>query len=172
MFEKEELIGEMGKLRSFALRLTKNPQNAEDLLQSTLLRALEKSDHFQNGTNLFSWTSKLMFNIFVSGYRQRKKFETQYDPAPYIDRLSVLPSQEACVDLATVREGMKRLTDEHREILVIICINGMSYEEASKKLSIPIGTIRSRLSRARDQLQDVLSPRPAARAATACHLGS
>jgi RNA polymerase sigma-70 factor, ECF subfamily len=160
MFQQEALVNEMGKLHKFALRLTKDSHNAEDLLQSTMLRALEKKEYFQSGTNLFSWASKVMFNLFVSGYRQKKKFETQYDPAPYIDRMPVGPSQEAYVDLATVTESIKRLSTEHREIFQLICVKGVRYEEASEMLNIPIGTVRSRLSRARHQLQGVLAPTP------------
>ncbi|HYD18070.1 MAG TPA: sigma factor, partial [Patescibacteria group bacterium] len=66
MFEQKALIGEMENLRRFALRLTRNASDAEDLVQSTLLRALEKQDYFETGTNLFSWTSKIMFNLFAS----------------------------------------------------------------------------------------------------------
>jgi RNA polymerase sigma-70 factor (ECF subfamily) len=158
MFHQSALVKETTNLRKFALRLTKNAHDAEDLVQSTLLRALEKQDYFQTDTNLFSWTSKIMFNLFVSGYRQKKKFGTQYDPAPYIDQLSAGPSQEASTDLVTVRESMKRLSPEHREILILVCVQGMQYEEASKLLQIPVGTVRSRLSRARKQLQDMLTP--------------
>jgi RNA polymerase sigma-70 factor (ECF subfamily) len=160
MFAQQELINEMGRLRKFALRLTKNAHSAEDLLQSTLLRALEKKDFFQSETNLFSWTSKMMFNIFVSGYRHARRFETQYDPAPYIDRISVGASQEAHTDLVTVNEAMKLLSSEHRKILLLVCIKGMSYEETAEMLQIPMGTVRSRLSRARSQLQEILAPVP------------
>ncbi len=160
MFQQEALIDEMGKLRKFALRLTKNTHNAEDLLQSTLLRALEKKQHFHDGTNLFSWTSKIMFNLFVTGYRHKKRFDTQYDPAHYIDRMSVGPTQEAHVDLIAVGEGMERLSPEHREALMLVAVHGMSYESAAKALHIPVGTVRSRLSRARNHLQNVLAPVP------------
>ncbi len=160
MFQQEALIQEMSRLRKFAHRLTKNAQNAEDLLQATMLRALEKKEYFQSGTNLFSWTAKIMFNLFVSGYRRKSKFETQFDPAPYIDQMSVAPSQEAHVDLGTVSAGMELLSVEHREILLLICVQGMSYEETSTMLKIPVGTVRSRLSRARSHLQDILSPVP------------
>ena len=157
MFQQNALISEMPKLRKFALRLTKKAHNAEDLLQSTMLRALEKNEHFLEETNLFSWTSKIMFNLFVSGYRQKKKFETQYDPEPYINKMSVEPSQEAYVDLITVNNSMKLLSAEHRDILFMVCIKGMSYEETSNKLQVPVGTVRSRLSRARNHLQDLLN---------------
>ncbi len=156
MFQEQALINEIGKLRRFALGLTKNTQNADDLFQSTILRALEKKDYFLDGTNLFSWTSKMMFNLFVSGYRHRKKFETRYDPAPYIDKVSVGPAQEGCADLHIVMDYIHRLCPEHQEVLQLVCVDGLSYEEAAQALSIPVGTVRSRLSRAREHLQAAL----------------
>ncbi len=163
MFQQQELVHEIEDLRRFALRLTRNASDAEDLVQSTMLRALEKNNYFQDNTNLFSWTSKIMFNLFVSQYRHKKKFETQHDPALYIDQASEDPGQEASVDLATVRASMKKLSAEHREILVLVCIQGLKYDDVSEMLKIPIGTVRSRLSRARKQLQDMLtSPSPSA----------
>src|SRR4051812_17908649 len=118
MFQNHELIAQSPNLHKFALRLTRNANDAEDLMQATLLRAIEKKDYFQQDTNLFGWTSKIMFNLFISNYRQ-KKFETQYDPEPYIQQVSIGPSQEASVDLVTVSKGMERLSPEHREILVL-----------------------------------------------------
>ena len=132
MFQQEALIDEMDKLRRFAMRLTKNIHNAEDLLQATMLRSLEKREHFQSDTNLFSWTSKIMFNLFVSDYRRKKKFETQYDPATYIDKVTVGPSQEAHVDLLAAQSNMKLLSSEHQEILLLVCVKEMTYDEASK----------------------------------------
>jgi RNA polymerase sigma-70 factor (ECF subfamily) len=158
MFKQEAIVSEVASLRKFALRLTKNGSDAEDLVQSTVMRALEKSDYFQDGTNLFSWSSKIMFNLFVSQYRHRNKFETQYDSTPYLEQIITGPSQESCTDLAIVRENMGRLSREHREILVRVCVQGMSYEEVAELLKVPVGTVRSRLSRARQQLQDLLAP--------------
>ncbi len=156
MFTQEALVGEIDNLRRFALRLTRNVSDAEDLLQGTLVRALEKKDYFEENTNLFSWASKIMFNLFASQYRRKKRFETQYDPVPYIEQVSVGPSQEITADLSKVRDSMKQLTKEHREMLILVCIRGMRYEEVSEMLQIPVGTVRSRLSRARKQLQDLL----------------
>jgi RNA polymerase sigma-70 factor, ECF subfamily len=161
MFEQKALIGEMENLRRFALRLTRNASDAEDLVQSTLLRALEKQDYFETGTNLFSWTSKIMFNLFASQYRRKKKFETQYDPEPYLAHAQVGPSQEVTADLSKVKEAMKQLSQEHRDMLVLVCIRGLRYEEVSEMLQIPVGTVRSRLFRARKQLQEVLDTTPA-----------
>jgi RNA polymerase sigma-70 factor, ECF subfamily len=156
MFKHAALVHEMPNLRKFALRLTRNTHEAEDLVQSTLLRAIEKQALFEENTNLFSWTSKIMFNLFVTGYRRKKKFESQYDPEPHILATSVSAAQEDTVDLALVRVAMKRLSREHREILVLVCIKGMQYEEVSEFLQIPVGTVRSRLSRARARLQDLM----------------
>lgn len=156
MFAQEALIEEMPGLRKFALRLTGNSSDAEDLLQSTVLRALEKNNLFQTDTNLFKWTSKIMFNIFVSEYRRKVKFETQYDPESYLERESVDADQESKVELKKVQEAMSLLTGDHRDILVMVCVKGMSYLEVAESLQIPVGTVRSRLSRARDQLQEIL----------------
>ncbi len=156
MFNNATLIEESVKLRKFALRLTHNASDADDLLQATLLRALEKRDMFETGTSLFKWTSKIMFNLFVSEYRRKSRFETQYDPESYINSLSVRPQQESVSDLKTVSHAMKQLSQEHQEILVLVCVKELRYEEAASLLGIPVGTVRSRLSRARDTLQRLL----------------
>lgn len=156
MFTQQALIDEMEGLRRFAIRLTGNTADAEDLTQSTILRALEKKDYFQEGTNLFKWTSKIMYNMFVSEYRRKTKFETQYDPEDYIQKQAVDSDQEVKAELNSVSEAMQDLSDEHREILVMVCVKGMQYQEVSDLLDIPVGTVRSRLSRARNRLAEIL----------------
>ncbi len=152
MFKQAELIKEMDNLRKFACRLTNNPVEADDLLQSTVLRAIEKKDYFETGTNLFSWTSKIMFNLFVTDYRRKTKFESQYDPEPLIAARSVEADQQTKTELKAVSRAMELLSAEHKEILVLVCVKGMQYQEVADMLEIPVGTVRSRLSRARAQL--------------------
>ena len=118
MFKQDALVTEMTNLRKFALRLTGNMCDAEDLLQSTVLRALEKKHLFQADTDLFKWTSKIMFNLFVSSYRRRVKFETQYDPESFLESRSVEPEQESKIELTKVGEAMNFLSPDHKEILV------------------------------------------------------
>lgn len=156
MFTDNQLISEMDRLRKFALRLTKNEANADDLLQNTVLRAYEKKHLFQEGSNVFSWTSKIMYNLFVSEYRRKVKFESQYDPEPAINSMTANIDFDDQMMLQEVGEAMKHMTDEHREILVMICVQGMKYEETAQKLNIPVGTVRSRLSRARNILMDAM----------------
>lgn len=157
MFNNNELVKESDKLRKFAYRLTRNTPDAEDLLQSTLLRAIEKKHLFEEGTNLFSWSSKIMYNQFVSAYRRKVKFETQYDPESFIERESIDATQDTTMELKDVDRAMDDISDEHREVLVMICAKGMRYAEVSEALQIPVGTVRSRLSRARESLQDAMS---------------
>jgi RNA polymerase sigma-70 factor (ECF subfamily) len=156
MFSQDSLVSEIPRLQKFALRLTRKKADADDLVQMTCLRALEKSDYFEEGTNLFSWTATIMYNIFVSAYRRRTKFETQYDPNEYIDRESVAPAQDFVLELSEVKNAMEELSPDHSQIIIMVCMKGMRYDEAGEILKIPTGTVRSRLSRARKQLEDIM----------------
>ena len=167
MFNPSALVPEIVKLQKFAWRLTKNSADADDLVQSTCLRALEKSHHFEQGTNLFSWTSKIMFNLFISDYRRKTKFETPFDPEIFLAKESIKAAQDVDAEISDVKRAMMKLNPEHRQMLILICAQGMSYCEVSDMLQIPIGTVRSRLSRAREQLQIIMdkpSPEAAAQA--------
>jgi len=157
MFNNQDLVSESEKLQKFAYKLTQNKSDADDLLQSTLLRAIEKKHLFQDNTNLFSWSSKIMYNMFVSAYRRRTKFETQYDPERYIERESVEASQDVKMELNDVENAMNNISKDHREILTLVCVKGMQYAEVSEALQIPVGTVRSRLSRAREALMTEMS---------------
>lgn len=153
MFNNKELLSEMDSLKRFALKLTRNASDADDLTQATLLRALEKRHLFTPDTNLLGWTSRIMYHLFVSEYRRKVKFETQYDPENYIAAWSVDATQESTVELQQVNDAMNSLSGDHREILVMVCVKGMPYADVSEALKIPVGTVRSRLSRARESLQ-------------------
>ncbi len=156
MFAQNSLVEQTGRLQKFAYKLTRNKSDADDLVQSTCLRALEKNESFEDGTNLFGWTSKIMYNLFVSDYRRRTKFESQYDPDIYLDKEVVMPMQDVILEAENVKRAMLHLSNDHNEVLVMICVKGMSYQEVSDELDISIGTVRSRLSRARERLQIIM----------------
>ena len=156
MFTDNQLISEMDRLSKFAMRLTRNNADAEDLLQNTILRAYDKKHLFKEGSNVFSWTSKIMYNLFVSDYRRKVKFTSQYDPEPYIANESVDAKHDDQIMVQEVGEAMRQLSPEHQEILMMVCVQGMQYEETAEALDIPIGTVRSRLSRARSILADLI----------------
>lgn len=157
MFSHSALIDQMDGLRRFALRLTRDPADADDLLQSTVLRAYEKKHLFEDGSNLFGWTSKIMFNLFVSEYHRKVRYSTQHDPQPYIEHESVSADQEMKIALQEVSYAMDEISPDHRDILIMVCVKGMQYAEVSEALQIPIGTVRSRLFRARECLQNALT---------------
>ena len=157
MITSKDILENKNALKLFALRLTKgNRADADDLLQNTILRTLEKQHLFEEGTSFFRWASKVMFNIFATDYRRKVKFDTQYDPESYLENESVEPDQEILTDWHKVQGTITTLPTHHRDIITMICIQGMSYQEAAESLDIELGTVRSRLSRARAALQNRL----------------
>lgn len=161
MFTNQALIQHSDRLNNFAYKLTHNKTEAEDLLQATLLKAIEKKHLFQENTNLYSWVSKIMYNMFVTAYRRRTKFESQYDPEPYIAQQSISAPQDIQMEMRKVEDAIDRLSEEHKEIILLICIKGHSYASVSEMLQIPVGTVRSRLHRAREALQHAVDTPPA-----------
>lgn len=153
MLTNQQLVAEMPGLRKFAYKLTGNVANAEDLLQNTLLRALEKKALFEDGLSVFSWVSKMMYNLFVSDYRTKVRFESQYDPELAIANASVTPDYETTRQVEQVGKAMHSLPETQRDVLMMVCIHNMSYEDVAAKLNVPVGTVRSRLSRAREALK-------------------
>jgi RNA polymerase sigma-70 factor (ECF subfamily) len=154
MFDNAELIDQLDNLRKFALTLTGNIPDAEDLVNATVLRAIEKNEMFETGTDLHAWTSKIMFNLFATQYRRRARLEEKVEPVALVDNEELnTPQQETVVELSLVSKAIDRLSDEQRQILIMICVQEMKYEEVAEALNIPIGTVRSRLSRARENLQ-------------------
>lgn len=155
MFMNNQLITEMPKLHKFAIRLTHNRADSEDLLQSTLLKAIEKKDRFETGSNLFAWTSKIMFNQFLNNCR-RKKHDTHYDPQEAINRARVDETQSLHMDCYKVGQAFDTLSPDHKDVVVKICLEGKSYARAAAETGVPVGTVRSRLSRARDILKEAV----------------
>jgi RNA polymerase sigma-70 factor (ECF subfamily) len=157
MFQPQELVPEITRLHKFALHLTGNVADAEDLVQSTALRALENKHQFKDGTDVFKWCSKIQFNLFVSGYRRRVKFESQYDPEPIIQMQKTPANQYQRMRCIEANEAMQKMNKEHSQVLNAICVNGVKYKHLAKELGVPVGTVRSRLYRARKNLQEALS---------------
>lgn len=158
MITSKDILENMKALSLFALKLSKGNKNeAEDLLHTTIVRALEKQHLFETGTNFFKWASKIMFNIFATQYRHHVRYDTQFDPEPYLLSEAVEPVQENATDWNKIEKTMVELPAHHRQIITMICINGLSYQEAAEELKIEMGTVRSRLSRAKENLQELLS---------------
>ena len=153
-------------LYSVALRLTRDEQNAEDLVQDTYLRALRFFDRFEYGTNLRAWLLRIMTNIFVNGYRRRQKEKQLAEQVEQGSAAEVLLSSAAVGQLRypenQVMTGLLRrelvralddLPEDFRVPMVLADVYGFSYREISDIQECPIGTVMSRLHRARKSLQ-------------------
>ncbi|WP_169194045.1 sigma-70 family RNA polymerase sigma factor [Devosia sp. MC1541] len=153
-----KVIDHLPDLRRYALTLAREPQNAEDLVQETLVRAYEKRRSFKIGGSLKTWLMSIMHNCFVDGYR-RSVVRTSADKAR-VGSVSYPPNQDDAVQLSEVRRGFLLLSDEQREALHLIAIEGLTYPEAAQVLNVPEGTLLSRVSRARKALRsgELLNP--------------
>jgi RNA polymerase sigma-70 factor (ECF subfamily) len=152
---RNELLAEIKNLRAFAISLSGSISLADDLVQEALLRAWSKSDRFQPGTSLRAWLFTILRNIYYSNYRKRAR-EVQDSDGLYARRLTVPGDQESHLDLQDFRKAMAKLPAEQREVLTLIGASGLSYEEAAAICKVEIGTIKSRLSRARSKLVELL----------------
>ncbi|HEV3042855.1 MAG TPA: sigma-70 family RNA polymerase sigma factor [Roseiarcus sp.] len=153
---KDALVAEIPNLRAFAASLSGSVTLADDLVQDALLRAWSNSDKFQAGTNLRAWLFTILRNAYYSHYRKRAR-EVQDTDSVYSGRIAVAGDQESHLDLADFRKALAKLPAEQREALTMIGATGLSYEEAAEICGVAIGTIKSRLNRARTKLAELLS---------------
>lgn len=151
---------EIPKLRRYARALTRDPVRADDLVQDCLLRALEKSHLWQADTDLRAWLFTIMHNQHVNvvrrGIRQGISVPVE-DVAPL---LPVPATQATALSLRDLDRAMQKLPDEQRQVLLLVGLEGMHYEEVASILHIPVGTVRSRLSRGREALRHLMSVQP------------
>ena len=151
---KKLLLAVAPALRRFAISLTRDPTTADDLVQDTLLRAWRSRARFEKGTNFEAWTFTILRNVYYSS--QRKRFEVQDEDGSYAARLSSPPDQAGRLDLQDVHAALDRLAPIMRETLVLVAIEGLSHEEAAAAMNCQVGTVKSRVWRARDQLARAL----------------
>ncbi len=152
---KTGLLSAVPSLRAFAVSLSQNSDRADDLVQETLVKAWDKQSSFQPGTNLKAWLFTILRNEFYSQMRKRGR-EIQDSDGALTARLAVHPSQHGSMDLDDFRNALERLPEDQREAIILIGASGFSYEEAAEICGCAVGTIKSRVSRARTRLQELL----------------
>jgi len=152
---KNDLLGAIPSLRAFAVSLSQNADRADDLVQETLVKAWDKHASFQPGTNMKAWLFTILRNEFYSQMRKRGR-EVQDSDGVMTGRLAVHPSQHGLLDLDDFRAALACLPEDQREAIILIGASGFSYEEAAQICGCAVGTIKSRVSRARTRLQDIL----------------
>lgn len=159
---QSRMIELLPRLRRFALALTGEKDKADDLVQDTCERALAHLDQWKPGTSLDSWMYRIAQNIWVDHHRSRKTRGEQFqlDEAENIAGEDGRNVTESRLTLAAVNEGIARLPPDQQVLIAMVCVEGISYKEAASILDIPIGTVMSRLSRARQALYAALIEAP------------
>jgi RNA polymerase sigma-70 factor (ECF subfamily) len=151
---RKDLVTLVPKLRRFALTLTGNKPDADDLVQSACVKALKNVDQFREGTRMDSWMYRIIQTLWIDDRRRAKTRGAALDPeaASLSDegRAARLPEDRMMLDMARVAMGA--LPEKQRLVLSLVAIEGLSYKETADVLEVPVGTVMSRLSRARDAL--------------------
>jgi RNA polymerase sigma-70 factor, ECF subfamily len=153
---REALLAAVPNLRAFAISLCGSMDRADDLVQETLLRALANIHSFQRGTNMSAWLFTILRNLFRSEYRKRRR-EVEDSDGSYAERMKSHPEQTGRVEFAEFREALAKLPPDQREALILVGASGFSYEEAAAICDCAIGTIKSRVNRARTRLAELMS---------------
>lgn len=151
-----EILATLPTLRAFAVSLCGNVDRADDLVQETIVRAISNIDSFQPGTNLPAWLFTILRNLFRSEYRKRRR-EVEDPEGNYVASLKSYPEQESRMELDELRDALDELPADQREALVLVAASGFSYQEAADICGCAVGTIKSRVNRARSRLAELMS---------------
>ena len=150
-----QILQALPHLRAFAISLTGDLPKADDLVQEAILRALSNLDRFEPGTNMRAWLFTILRNLFLTECRRRRR-EVEDVEGAISGRVPVLPEQGARLDMQDLQAALAKLKPNHREALLLIAAQGLSYEETAQICGTNIGTIKSRVNRARSHLAELL----------------
>ena len=151
----EGVVACLPSLRPFAVSLTRSVEQAEDLVQETVLKAISKQGQFEAGTNLQSWLFTIMRNLFCSVYR-RAKHEVEDADGSYAAAMIAIPDHEDRIMLRDLAMALARLPQGQREAILLVGVKGMTYADAAQALECAVGTIQSRVNRARNRLAELM----------------
>ena len=170
--ERDVMLAAVPNLRAFAMSLSGNVDRADDLVQGTLMRAIANINTFQPGTNMQAWLFTILRNLFRSEFRKRRR-EVEDADGSYADSLASAPQQHGGLEFKELLAALAKLPLVQREALLLVGASGFSYDEAAAICGIAVGTIKSRVSRARTFLAQLLmldsagktvrTPRPSVR---------
>lgn len=156
-----DLVGELPRLRRYARALTGDRHRADDLVQDTIERALRKAPLWRRGSRLDAWLLTLMHNIFINQWRVgHAGANLPLDDLPA--EPATRPLQTDALELRDLQAALLRLPPEQRGVLLLVTLEEKTYEEAAAILDLPLGTVMSRLARARERLRRELAGEPAA----------
>ncbi len=153
---RAELLAAVPSLRHFALSLARQGDRADDLVQETLLKAWTNIDRFEPGTNLHAWLFTILRNQFHTEHRKRQR-EVEDPEGNYAAQLLTMPEQPGRIALTELEAALDRLPPEQREALVLVGVEGLAYDEVAKICATQVGTVKSRVNRARNKLAEMLA---------------
>lgn len=158
---RQELVALLPRLRRFAYALSGSLEDAEDVVQSACEKALTRLHQFELGSRLDSWMFQIVRTTWIDKVRYARRRETTSDPST-LDNLHfdarIEQQTEAREHLAIIRDQIAKLSEDQRTVLGLVTVDGMSYQNAAQTLGVPIGTIMSRLARARRKLAEAIDP--------------
>lgn len=152
---RERLAGCLPKLRAFAISLTRNTSQADDLVQETILKAWSNMDKFDPATNLEAWLFTILRNTYYSALRKSRREVPDPDGA-HAATLYESPAHDGRLAMGDFQRAFDQLSPEHREVLILVGASGYSCEEAARMMGVATGTVKSRASRARKRLAELL----------------
>ena len=152
---REELVEHLPAMRAFAISLTRNGAIADDMVQDTVVKAWANIDKFEVGSNMRAWLFTILRNTFYSDQRKRKR-EVQDTDGNFAATLSEKPDHDGRLAMAEFEQAFVQLKTEQREALMLVGAMGFSYEEAALTCDVALGTVKSRVNRARQKLGEIL----------------
>ena len=152
---RNELLACVPALRAFAISLAGSIDRADDLVQEALTRAIANINRFTPGTSLQAWLFTILRNFFYTEERKRRR-EIEDPEGGMASRLAVLPEQQGRLEFQDLLTALAKLSDEQRETLLMVGTHGISYEDAAKITGVPVGTVKSRVNRARVRLAELM----------------
>lgn len=156
---KSELLAAIPSLRAFAMSLCGNMDRADDLVQETLMKEWSNLHSFAEGSNMSAWLFTILRNLFYSEYRKRRR-EVADPEGQFAARLASAPAQMGHMDFLDFKMALQKLPPDQREALILVGASGLSYEEAAGICGCAIGTMKSRVNRARNRLTELLAVQP------------
>jgi RNA polymerase sigma-70 factor (ECF subfamily) len=152
---RDEVVGLIPALRAFAWSLSHNGSDADDLVQDTLIKAWTNREKFEPGTNLRAWLFTILRNTYYTAVLRRRR-EVRDETGEYAGTLRTPATQDWSVAVRALQAALQKLPDEHREALVLVGAAGLTYEEAAEICGCALGTIKSRVNRARARLLKIM----------------
>lgn len=152
---RDDLVRHLPAMRAFAISLTRDVGLADDVVQDTLVKAWANIDQFEPGSNMRAWLFTILRNTFYSAHRKTNREVPDVDGI-HTGALAEKPAHDGRLQLNDFRAALGHLPDEQREALLLVGASGFSYEEAADMCDVPVGTIKSRIGRARQRLTELL----------------